>query len=302
MPAPQTARTLAITTCVVTLIMMFPAAANAGSASPVVRRIDTRILEAEQQTLRWDARLNRWQSLVANAATHLEHLLAAAPKSPSRPVDYFVERSPGRYRLPPDPLSRARTALRTALDDPRALAAREQATTWRRYMNRLQAARRQALAAGRGAGVSGLPPGPITYGTWGRAMLSSLKAPACRRNMQVIVAWETAESTLARYNPLATVYYLPGAVPANTSGVQNYVSFAQGIEATRDTLLGGSGSFNYASIVDDLLACAPARKTAYAVWNSSWCSGCARGGYVIDQLPAVKGDWSGYVSRLVNTI
>ena len=267
----------------------------------MLQRIDARIFEAEQQTLRWDGRLNNWQARVARAATHLEHVLASPHRSAGRPADYFDARNPSRYRLPADPLTRARTALRRALHDRKAIQARQQATTWRRYMVRLKAARRQVLAAGRGAGVSGLPSGPITYRKWSRALLSSLKAPVCRSNMRVVVAWETAESTLARYNPLATTYVLPGATPSNTSGVQDFVSFAQGIEATRNTLLADPGSLNYVDIVDDLLACAPAIKTATAVWNSQWCDGCAKGAYLINQLAAIQADWPEYATRLVTT-
>ena len=298
-PARPTLRWLAATMCAAAVLVAAPTPASA--SSPVLQRIDARISQAEQETLHWDGRLNNWQSRVAKAATRLEHVLASPRKVALPPADYFDERNPSRYRLPPDPLERARSALRFALRDPKATEARQQAITWRRYMVRLKAARAQVLAAGRGAGVSGLPAGPVTYRSWSRALLSSLKAPACRSNMRVVVAWETAESTLARYNPLATAYALPGAVPANTSGVENFVSFAQGIEATRNTLLGDPGSFNYVDIVDDLLACASAGKTANAVWNSAWCNGCAKGGYLIDQLAVVRANWSEYATRLVTT-
>jgi hypothetical protein len=298
-PARSLSRLLAAALCASALLCSLPAAANA--STPVLRRIDARIFQAEQQTLRWDARLNNWQARVARAAARLEHVLASPHRSAGRPADYFDARNPSRYRLPADPLTRARTALRRALHDRKAIQARQQATTWRRYMVRLKAARRQVLAAGRGAGVTGLPSGPITYRMWSRALLSSLKAPVCRSNMRVVVAWETAESTLARYNPLATTYALPGATPTNTSGVQDFVSFAQGIEATRNTLLADPGSLDYVNIVDDLLACAPARKTATAVWSSQWCNGCAKGAYLINQLAAIQADWPGYATRLVTT-
>jgi hypothetical protein len=299
-PARLFTRILAAVLCASALLLALPAAARA--STPVLQRIDARIFQAEQQTLRWDGRLNSWQSRVAKAAVRLEHVLASPHRSQSRPADYFDARNPSRYRLPAaDPLTRARTALRRALHDRKATQARQQATTWRRYMVRLKAARRQVLAAGRGAGVTGLPSGPVTYRKWSRALLSSLKAPACRSNMRVVVAWETAESTLARYNPLATTYVLPGATPSNTSGVQDFVSFAQGIEATRNTLLADPGSLNYVDIVDDLLACAPARKTATAVWNSQWCDGCAKGAYLINQIGAIQADWPEYATRLVTT-
>jgi hypothetical protein len=301
MRTTRTVRLLTFATCLLAALMVMPSA-SAHSGSAVVQRIDARIAQAEQQTLRWDARVNGWQARVAKTARRLELVLAHPSKRASHLAEYYAERHPGRLRPPPpNPLEQARAALRSALGDPKALEAKEQATTWRRYMVRLKAAQRAALAAGHGAGVSGLPSGPITYANWARALLSSLRAPACRSSMRVVVAWETAESTLARYNPLATTYALPGAVSGNSSGVQNYVSYAQGVEAARNTLLGDPGSFHYANIVDDLLACAPAEKTATAVWESSWCAGCARGGYLLDELAAVQSDWANYATRLVST-
>jgi len=292
-------RALAAVLCASALLFALPATASA--STPVLARIDARISQAEQQTLRWDGRLNNWQSRVAEAATGLERVLASPHDQVSRPADYYDARNPARYRLPPDPLMHARNALQRALHDPKAAEARQQATTWRRYLVRLKAARRGVLAAGRGAGVQALPSGPVTYRRWSRALLSSLKAPVCRSNLRVVVAWETAESTLARYNPLATSYALSGSTSGNTSGVQDFGSFAQGIEATRNTLLSDPGSLNYVDIVDDLIRCAPARTTATDVWESKWCDGCAKGGYLIDQLAAVQANWPEYATRLVTT-
>jgi hypothetical protein len=117
--------------------------------------------------------------------------------------------------------------------------------------------------------------------------------------MRVIVAWETAESTSARFNPLATTFVVPGGTVTPTSRVQSYGSFAQGVDATRHTFLSEMGYYNYASVVDDLLSCATADVTAAAIRDSYWCRGCAKGYYVINQLPAVRQDWAGHASRLV---
>ena len=191
----------------------------------------------------------------------------------------------------------ARGAFRRALAG-HALAWKQR-NHWRRYLHRYLAARSRLVAALAGAGVSGLPSGPVTYTLWARALLSSIGAPACRPDLRVIVAWETAEGTSARFNPLATTFVLPGATVTPTSRVQSYDSFAQGIEATRHTFLSGMDYYNYASVVDDLLSCAPADATAAAIRDSYWCRGCAKGAYVINQLSGVREDWAGHASRLV---
>jgi len=296
-PRPRPRALLAAAVCAAVLLVP---ALPARASSPVLRRIRSRIVQAERQTLRWDGRLNHWQDRVSGAATRLDRLVGQAASAAGIKV-HERPRIPGIYRPTPDPIAQAQAALHRALDDPSGHEAKEQATEWRRYMLRLKAAERAVRAAGRGAGVAKLPTGPVTYSTWSRAFLASLKAPACKANMRVVVAWETAESTLARYNPLATEYGILGGTAANAAGVRNFDSFAQGIVATRNTLLADPGSLNYVNIVDDLLSCAHAHKTATAIWASAWCSGCAKGAYVLNRLNAVETDWPAYASRLVST-
>ena len=76
----------------------------------------------------------------------------------------------------------------------------------------------------------------ITYGEWAQSFLNNLGAPVTRNNLVLVVAWETAEGTLATWNPLATTIDMPSATVYNTSGVRNYTTKQQGIDATIKTL------------------------------------------------------------------
>jgi hypothetical protein len=72
------------------------------------------------------------------------------------------------------------------------------------------------------------------------AILRALGAPVTPGGVQILVAWQACEGTPAAWhNPLATTLPLPGSTPVNAAGVQAYPSEAEGIEATRLTLLNG---------------------------------------------------------------
>jgi hypothetical protein len=142
---------------------------------------------------------------------------------------------------------------------------------------------RREIAAARvcpGIGV------PVTYGRWAAKFLNALGAPVSRNNLVVMVAWQSAEGTMATWNPLATTYQMPGATEFNSVGVKNYTSLAQGIQAIILTL--GSPNYGYPSVVSDLRASADPVVTAEAINASGWCHGCSGGQYVLDLVPAVE--------------
>ena len=60
--------------------------------------------------------------------------------------------------------------------------------------------------------------------------------------------WRECEGGTARYNPLNTTEQMSGATNYNNAGVKNYVSGAQGIDATYLTLVNG----HYNGIVYDM--------------------------------------------------
>lgn len=134
----------------------------------------------------------------------------------------------------------------------------------------------------------------ISYGEWAEALLPALGAGAGRENMIAIVAWEASEGTEATWNPLATTKDMPGSTAYNSSGVRNYVSRGQGVEATVATLeLPNRG---YEPIISRLRSGSDAMKTAEAIRASLWCSGCASGTYVTGFIEAVRRYYDRYAN------
>jgi hypothetical protein len=126
----------------------------------------------------------------------------------------------------------------------------------------------------------------ITYGQWAREFLGAMGAPASRNNQVAVIAWEAAEGTQATWNPLATTYYMPGSTVYNGSGVRNYATKGQGIEASNATL--GRPGHGYDAIRASLKHSADAMDSARAISRSDWCRGCAGGTYVTGFVPAVE--------------
>jgi hypothetical protein len=312
-PAPAHAAATLVLALVALLVPSVPATASHRYVPPAVRRLDREIHHAEHQIKRWDHRLARWQIRVSKAAARVQNIMALPPQSPPPPIP--VSNRMVQHHRPPagvlvvtvalrqhvvNRVARAHRALQRVLRDHRAKEAQQQAEAWQAYLSELRAARVQALAVAHGKVAIGSS-GPLTFQRWATALLGALGAPTCDQDVVVVVTWETAESTMATYNPLATTYDMPGASFFNQVGVKNYVSFAQGIEASRNTLLGGTDSLGYALVVSALRACAPATVTASAIRDSAWCRGCGDGAYVLGLLPEVRASWAEHASRLISS-
>ena len=152
--------------------------------------------------------------------------------------------------------------------------------------------RAEELAAAFAAANGGTP---MSFGRWAEAFLSYIHAPVARNNLVVIVAWQTAEYTDARWNPLATTYPMPGSTAFNSSRVQNYVSLKQGLEATTRTLR--HSGYGYEAILYNLARNADPMTTARAINESRWCRGCTDGQYVIGLIESVEKYYDDYASR-----
>ncbi|HVL90286.1 MAG TPA: hypothetical protein VM841_08640, partial [Actinomycetota bacterium] len=137
--------------------------------------------------------------------------------------------------------------------------------------------------------------GTMPYGAWAERWLAYIQAPTSRSNMIAMVAWQLAEGTSARWNPLATTWKMPGSTQFNGHRVQNYVSLEQGMEATRKTL--SRPRLGYEPILANLHAGAAAMDTAKAINASRWCRGCADGQYVIELIPIVERYYDKYAKR-----
>ncbi|HLW16924.1 MAG TPA: hypothetical protein VKV69_06175 [Actinomycetota bacterium] len=138
----------------------------------------------------------------------------------------------------------------------------------------------------------------VTFGKWATAFLGSTGAPIERNNLVVMVAWETAEYTSARWNPLATTYYMRGSTCYNPSCVRNYLSLEQGLQATYGTLR--RPGLGYGPILSDLSHNADPMDTAKAINASMWCNGCANGQYVVDLVPSVESNYDAYANASAN--
>lgn len=83
---------------------------------------------------------------------------------------------------------------------------------------------------------------------WRTDVLKELGAPVTPNNLRFLNAWQQAEGTRARHNPLATTHGYPGSGNFNSVGVKNYPSYEAGVYATVRTLQNG----RYEPIVDGL--------------------------------------------------
>lgn len=157
---------------------------------------------------------------------------------------------------------------------------------------------RKRLKAQELAGIAGAFQGAdhITYGAWARLFLKTMGVSSCHSNMVVLVAWQLAEFTQAAWNPLATTYPMPGSTVFNSSNVRNYPSLAEGLQATRNTIVNGSSSFGYGAIVSTLSQCSDPMTTARAINASAWCRGCAGGAYVTGDVPKVEANYRVYAA------
>ena len=82
----------------------------------------------------------------------------------------------------------------------------------------------------------------------------------------------------------------------NGIGVQNYLSLAQGLQATKETIDNGWDVYGYGAIVVSLRACDRAMRTASAINASSWCYGCVDGQYVLNIVQEVDADLQSYAA------
>lgn len=288
------------TLCAIATALLGAPAASATKVPAPVRRIDAQMQQAERRIRTWQHRVTRWQVQVGVAAARVQRLTFAAG-APSTPFDEL-----GRGLVPwlpkPMTLEEAHHVLQRLLRNHTAQEALQQVSSWQSYLAQLHAARdRAVLAVHQHRAAVQLLRGPVTYESWARMFLDSVGAPECGENLLTVVSWETAESTQALYNPLATTHVMDGATSINDAGVKNYVSLDQGLEATRETLQDDSSTFGYGAIVGSLQACATADVTASAVRDSAWCRECAGGAYLTSLIPVVRADYAEHAARLIST-
>lgn len=107
---------------------------------------------------------------------------------------------------------------------------------------------------------------------WADMLLKRGGWPVVTTNRLALEAWIEAEGTKARFNPLATTQAMTGATNYNSTGVKNYASLEQGVEATYKTLTRklSSGAYRYQAILAELKAGNSAMRLTKAVDASPW--------------------------------
>jgi hypothetical protein len=111
-----------------------------------------------------------------------------------------------------------------------------------------------------------------------KAILKGVGAPITDENMKFMYAWRQAEGGKAKNNPFNTTQSKPNSTFYNClkkgisgcqSGVRNYMSSRDGIDATIRTLQNG----RYRNILDALKKGTSAEQTAMALKASPWGTG-----------------------------
>lgn len=106
----------------------------------------------------------------------------------------------------------------------------------------------------------------ITFGEFAKALVThpEINGSPSTDNLDVIVARCVAEGTEAKNNPLATTEPFEGATDFNSTGVKNYDTFADGVDATVKTLL-----LHFYDAVRGQLKRGDSAKTLWNLWNAS---------------------------------
>jgi hypothetical protein len=111
-----------------------------------------------------------------------------------------------------------------------------------------------------------------------KSILKGIGAPITDENMKFFYAWRQAEGGKARNNPFNTTQSKPGSTFYNClkkgvsgckSGVRNYLSSQDGIDATVRTIKNG----RYQNIINALKTGDSAEKSALALKSSPWGTG-----------------------------
>lgn len=137
----------------------------------------------------------------------------------------------------------------------------------------------------------------MSWETWASAVLTGISAPVDSTNYDTLWAWSGAESLprdrMSWNNPLNSTWYMPGATAMNAVSVWSYLSEADGISATIQTLLGGPGwpapppPYYYPVILDHLRRSVPRQQWQDACPNLGlWGTGC---GWLNSDYGAVPG-------------
>jgi len=123
--------------------------------------------------------------------------------------------------------------------------------------------------------------GPVKSPTdFSTQLLQSLGAPVTQSSIDALNTWQAYEGgawkNSAHYNPLNTSLHMAGStgMSAQNQLVQSYGSWAQGLQATVDTLTGSNAkAMGYTQLIADLKSKASSQALLSDISNSGWVSG-----------------------------
>lgn len=130
--------------------------------------------------------------------------------------------------------------------------------------------------AGLSAAATALLSRKTTRGQFAVHLLSKIGDPRMNETrMLMLMAWMQAEGDAGRFNPLNATWQMTGSTTFNSAGVQNYVSFDQGVAATALTLNYGAkhDEYGYKPIRHALNVGSRPSVGLAAVEASSWGTG-----------------------------
>ncbi len=272
-------------------------ASHAGAATlPSLADAQYRVSVLDGQLADANAQVQRREAAVTDASAQLEQAadrVAALTDEPFHLVTPWeipaASRASSRLAAARAQLARVEQRITHARKLPGLIAAEHRL----RRVKKLRARAAAVVSTIQQAALADRPV-QVTRGAWATALLQAIGAPTCQNNMVSLVAWQTAENTRATFNPLATTMPAGRAGTFNSSGVKNYASLLDGINATVQTLQAGYATFGYGWILYRLGRCDPPEITAGAINASSWCKGCAGGRYVTGIIPLVAADYETY--------
>jgi hypothetical protein len=102
---------------------------------------------------------------------------------------------------------------------------------------------------------------------WAKDFLSALGMPQSSENVRAVTAWEQAEGTRAKFNPLATTQGgFEGTSNLNSVGVKNYASYQDGIAANVKAITNG----RYENVLAALRQGTSATAVGQAIADGPW--------------------------------
>lgn len=130
----------------------------------------------------------------------------------------------------------------------------------------------------------------VTRGFFAEQFLLELATPVNNHTLYAILAWMEGEGTKARNNPLATTRSRTNTTEFNSAGVKNYMTFADGMGATMDTI----HLAPYKKLRAEILRGTSAHAICKLIVSSPW-------GTAAVPLDAILADPAKYASKVIVT-